>query len=219
MVNFRDLKLKDEKVEGVDYEKVPEQRAGFPPNLPMGEYGFALPASLDDAFEVFDATKDGKTVQRLSIQFDAEILKGPAGGVYPRARISNVPRNRSRRGEPEALVSDMDYLLISQGITSRPPSNQGYIDAVRKIGGGRFSASNEWSARCSDQKVRRIFDDTGASVEDPEGKMGCGNAIYSRDIPRNPENPREYLESFTCARCNSALRAFQQLGRIRRFEG
>src|SRR6267378_1440334 len=108
MTNFRDLKLKNEpevfpKVE--NWDGLPEQRGGFTPPLPPGDYEFQLPSreALANAWDVFETTIKEKKVERVSVQFSPEtpltVTRGPNGsdGLIYAGRISNAERNRARR--------------------------------------------------------------------------------------------------------------------------
>ncbi len=216
MTNFSDLALTDDKIEGVDYDNVGEERGAFTPNLPEGDYEFQLPKNLAGLWEI-SASQKG---QRVRLQFSNDEPLRVSNSRVPEligsawtGSISNVERNRARKGEPDRLVSDLGLFVRNALKDSTKISGQKELMAlVNKHGGEKFVANNEWSAYCNQKKVRYVTDETGHSVEDPEGKQGCGANYYSSGLPRNADGSK--ADRLTCA-CGAALMARGNLARFR----
>jgi hypothetical protein len=231
MADYRTLELKDEDKTITDYDHIPEQRGEFKPLVQPGDFLLELPKNIATAWTAFDCTVDEKQVQRVACQFDGEHPLTIVGSRDPRLvgewlqlRVSNAERNRARKGDPKALVSDMLYLLREGlGADVRPKSNREWIKAMNENAGAQFVASLTWSSYCNDRQTRYIEDENGQSVEDPDGTKGCGARYYQRDIPKDELG--NYVERFACTgkrdgfECGASLRAFGNLERFRRSEG
>jgi hypothetical protein len=240
-MDYRSMKLdKDKGKTVVDYENVPEQRGDYKPLLQPGDFLFRLPKNLDLAWaEPFDAKVGDKgTFERIAVQFDAEhplaVIGAPAAlkaanpsviGETVRCRISNAERNRARKGDPAAYVSDMYYFLF-EGMAfdgKKPADNMEWITAVNAQAGKEFVAALTWSSFCSVDKVRYIDDGQGGTTEDPDKQRGCGARYYQSGLPRDEAGL--YLERFTCSGkkqieggvvdCGASLRCFPNLERFR----
>lgn len=219
-MDYRKMALKDEEAQKVDYDKLPEQRGGGQPNINPGTYIFELPANVAEAWEIRETTRG----QRVAIKSDRDhpiVVAGvvreddkPLIGEVWYGSVSTAERNRAKKGEPEALVSDMTYLLRDglEDKEAKPQKSREFMQAVSKHAGARFMADNTWSAFCNKAKPRYIEVD-GQVVEDPDKTPGCGENYYMRDIPRDAEG--YYMERFTCKKCGASLRAFQNLERFR----
>lgn len=219
-MDYRTLALKDDPI-ATDYENIPEQRTGGRPLIPPGRYVFEIPKDVAAAWVVRETTVAEQKVQRVAVESDrdhpivlAAVLRKQdeslVGEVWY-GSISNVERNRARKGEPANLVSDMTYLL-RDGFKdqSKPKVNREFIKALNTHAGKRFAADNEWSTYCNKTKVRFIEVD-GQAVEDPDKRFGCGANYYQNTIPRDHEG--YFQERFTCA-CGASLRCFQNLVRF-----
>jgi hypothetical protein len=145
--------------------------------------------------------------------FDQEaplvIVQSP-GKVYDgeefQYRISNVPRERTKE---KILVSDMDLLLRALGETARPKSNKAYAQALQKYAGKEFGATVEFSYRCSDQREAYFEDGTGGQQK-VEGRMGCGNRYYQRDVAK-VEGVQPVRITCSNPECGASVRAFPNL--------
>jgi len=229
MVNWRDLKLAQDKSEA-NWDDLPEQTRAFVPAIYPDTYEFELPKSLEHLWEAFEAKNpsnpEGPKVQRVALQFSAEnplpavrSASGAHNGERYMGRISNMERNRAKQGEPKKFVSDMHYLL-RDGLKSaaRPQVSLEWITEVNKYGGKHFVADAEWTAFCSKEKVVYVFGDETktTTIEHPGGQKGCGKNVYMSAIPKVDG---VYQERFYCPQCaaqtGSVLRAFAQLTRFR----
>ena len=225
MPKFEDLTIKEgaHEAAAADVGAMPEQFGGSKPNLPQKRFTFLLPQDIGALVTVQENKDLG---DRIKYDFSGDGLAAyDAAGTHVGqwfGRISAVPRNRARKGEPERLVSDITYLAVALGhpskaVTLKPSGKVEFVSAdsqkalhevIVSHAGQYFTAANEWSSYCNDQKTRYISDGAGGSVEDPSGTKGCGKRVYSRDIPKGPAG--EDLDRFPCA-CGAQLLAFQQL--------
>lgn len=220
--SLESLGLGKEQLEGAEFADIPENLGQSFPDPPQpGVYRFRLPTAgqMKAIWATVDSTNYG---QRLNAIFedDAEliIVQSPNhehDGEGFRWRLSNVPRER---GKEKVLVSDMDLLLRAKGITTRPKTNKAYAEAMLKLAGQEFTATEEFSYRCADN--REIYVDDGAGGQQKvEGKMGCGSRYYQRDVPRvpsdpnDPASPKVYPLRITCSNpdCGASIRAFPNL--------
>lgn len=226
MPKFEELEIKEgshEAASGVG--DMPEERGATKPNLPQKRYTFQLPANIGSLADK-SSTKDYG--DRLKYDFTSEGIPAYLNGEYAGqwyGRISAVPRNKAKKGEPDRLVSDLTYLAVALGhashpVTLQPSGKVEFISAasqaeLHKIivshAGQYFQADNEWSAYCNDQKTRYISDGAGGNVEDPSGQKGCGTRVYSRDIPKDAAGVAS--DRFPCPKCGAGLLAFQNLSR------
>jgi len=213
--SLQDLGLKAESVGGAGFDELPEQQGSYLPPPQPGSYRFQLPASLTNIWDTREF--DGKT--RLVALFDADnpltIVQSPGNqrNLEPfRTQITNNERNRARKGQPEVLVSDMDYLLKALGETKRPATNKAYLEALAKYAGKDFAADVTWSWSCNPKKPKRVPDGEGGSVEakDEAGQpeMGCGKRYYPREVRKDGQG--QYPLSIACE-CGALLRAFPNL--------
>lgn len=224
MAKFEDLAFKEaahEAATGVG--EMPEERGGSKPNLAQARYIFVLPANVAELVTVRENVDLG---DRVVYDFSSEGLAAYNGardyvGQWF-GRISGVPRNKAKTGEPKRLVSEVTYLLGAFGAVAKPitlkplgvtewvmaDSQKALHELVVAHAGQQFSANNEWSAYCNPKKTRYINDGAGGSAEDPSGQKGCGNSVYSRDIPRDAAGVAQ--DRFYC-KCGAALLAFQNL--------
>jgi len=220
---MQELGLKaDEKVL-VDYNQpVPEEFSPAPPPPYPGDYRFRLPKDVTASWakrEVEIVEGKGK-VERVELVFDSAdplvIVNSPGGKTDDepyQCRISNVERNRARKGDPPIYVSDMTYLLRALGSTAKPAKNAEFVAEMNKYGGREFVAAIEWSARCN--KDRQVYvevagEDGSTSLspgiaEDGSPVNGCGQAYYMNQWPRGEDG--RYKERVTCA-CGNILRPF-----------
>lgn len=236
-------KLEDVKIEEAQFEaaaadagEMPEEFGGAKPNLAQGRYIFALPQDLGALWETQESVFGTRLVLQPSdglaafSKHERDANGNPAYVGQWYGRISAVPRNRAKKGEPKRLVADMTYLAVALGFPSKAvtvvtkasadrPSEKltEYVSAgsQKELGqkleskaGSYFEATNEWSAYCNDSKVRYIGDGTGGNILDPSNTKGCGARVYARDIPSVGGVPQE---KFPC-KCGAALIAYQNLG-------
>lgn len=213
--SLSDLNLKDEQLPtaGLGLDDLPTFGAFAPPPQP-GPFTFQLPGDLTNLWDTFD-NKDQQT--RVQLEFDSAnplIIKQSLSSRYNGEPFQTKLNNNERpRGKDKKLASDLDYLIAAiEGPTApRPKSNREYIERVRKFGGKLFGADIRWSWRCGQNRVRRLKDSEGNTVEDPQGTKGCGESYYQEDVQKQGE---EYPLEIQC-KCNAVLRAFGNLDNIR----
>ena len=207
--SLQDLGLKPEAVGGADFGDMPEQIGSWTPPPQPGKYRLKLPSNLG---QVWDTTEvDGKTrvVAKFDDDFPMTIVQSPGdehNGEAFKSSVSNVGRNRARKGQPEVLVSDMDYLLKALGETSKPKDNAGYITALQKYAGKDFSVDLTWSWFCNPKRNKRIDNGEGGQVEIEE--PGCGKRYYQKVVAKGDGKFPLYI---TCE-CGAIIRAFVQMG-------
>lgn len=198
--------------DGVDFNNMPEQGGGFTPPPQPGAYRFKLPATLGP--EHFKKVESNDFGARVQVRFDETapllIVQAPATAADRvhtpfETSLSNVPRNRARKGQPAQNVSDADYLLRALGITERPATNRAYAEVLIAAAkeGREFTADIEWSWRCNDKREAYftvedpdnpghtksaplpVVDETGAVVVDeagnPKNRTGCGKGHYQQN--------------------------------------
>ena len=238
-MDYRQMKL--DKAKGktaTNYENIPEQRGANVPLIQPGDFLLELPKNIELAWaEPFNTNVGDEQVERVAVQFDPEhplvIVAAPVLvreadpsiiGQMVRVRVANNERNRARRGDPPALVSDMHYLLF-EGLdfSGKPEENLDWILAMNQQAGKRFVAALTWSSYCSEKKTRYIDDGQGGSTEDPDKTKGCGSRYYQSQLARDESG--FYLERFVCSgqiqieggttECGAALRCFPNLERFR----
>lgn len=232
MPKLNELQLGNEKIGDVDFADMPAQRGGFTPLVQPGTYRFKFPVFDAGApiFDTIDTRDKGKRLNLIfSEAFALTIIQSPGGtanGQSFDARISNVERNRARTGEPEVLVSDLDYLLRDAlGVKTRPKTNAEYAKAmIANASGKEFTADVEFTWNCAEN--RDIFTDNGdGNLQKVEGTKGCGARYYQggrtgvQKVPadaNDPNSPLIYPERITCAGkdgvpCGAVIRAFTQL--------
>lgn len=205
-----------------NWDAVPEQQKARLPALAKGTYEFQLPLNLQPKHfeEVETKGPDGAVTGKYRrARFDADLplvvtrdttaeqsyvnqLFEGSIGTNPR------PRFVGKRGDPPKRVSDAVYLykdgLKGSTVGFKPTDDNALVDAICKLGAGKkFVADVIWPAYCNKKKVRRVKDSNGATIEDPEGKLGCG------------ENFRDaQAENFQC-KCGADIRVFPELARFR----
>lgn len=217
MPKLSELGLDNKKLSdaAVDFDNLPKQGGSAPPPDP-GTYTFQLPklAALVDAFDIIESSDHGK---RLKVTFrDAAALTIVASkdnafnGTSFGTTLTSVPRNRARKGAPEVLVSDLNYLLKALGETKAPQTNAEAGKMLEKHAGGKFKADLEWRWSCNDQQPIWVADETGQIVEVPE-QMGCGARYYMKDVARGEDG--KYPLRITCSNenCGANIRAFADL--------
>lgn len=210
--SLNDLKLGSEKLEGADFDEIPENLGRSFPDPPQpGKYRFKFPASLAAIWATVTTTDYGTRVNAIFNGDTAlQIVQSPGSGKNGEdfeTRLSNVPRPR---GKEKILVSDMDLLLRAKGVTKRPKTNKEYAEALMKQAGQDFGAAIEWSWRCNPDREIYVDDGNGATAK-VEGKMGCGARYYQRDVPKVDG---VFPVRITCSNpeCNANIRAFANLG-------
>lgn len=213
MSTINDLNLRDELLEDVPSE-LPEQSSAPLPTVMPGISIFQLPTDMLSVIETFDElqkAEDGspiyepdpanpgqqrqRVVQRVRLHFTKDnplMIVNPTErkDMVVTATISNVPRNRARKGEPPNKVADLAYLIrVSlKDTTSVLNSPKSYVQALLTKGGQQFRAEHGLTAHCREDKVRYIHkapddpntpDNGLGSQEDPAGTMGCGKRFYT----------------------------------------
>lgn len=217
--SLNDLALKDEPLPhgGEMLDNLPIFGQFNPPPQP-GAMQFKLPPDLTQIWDTFEVEKNGKKDTRVVADFDANaplIITLSPGNKYTgepfQTRLNN---NERARGKDRVLLSDLDYLIFAiEGPQPRPKSNPAYIQKIRTFGGREFAGDMRWSWRCSEGRVRRVKDDAGNTVEDPNGTKGCGEAFYQEDITKLPDGT--YPLEAQCT-CGAILRAFGNIDNIRK---
>jgi hypothetical protein len=203
----------------VDYGNVPPEPGGFTQTPPPGTYRFKLPGSLEDVWEIFDATINEKKVQRIRAELEGaaaltitQSQSGDQDGDSFRTRISNAERKRNKDG---LMASDMLYLLRALGDDGQYKTNGEFANALKKYATTEFIANIEWASWCSDKKPIRVLveaEDGTQTITVDENQTGCGKRVYQRDIPK--ENG-VYAENHACPDCGAILRSFANLGQFK----
>src|SRR6266568_9354828 len=235
---INNLNLRDDVTDDVPSE-LPEQMggAGLPPLMP-GTHIFRIPQSAAQLVETYDeivkdaqgnavadpnAPRKALLVQRLRIRFDRDdpllVVGSPEDNHPVGTSISNQPRNRSRKGEPRVLVSDMAYLLReSLKYTGPLTKNSEWVTAIQWAAGRVFRAEHGLSAFCNTEKVRYVHDPSDptmrGSMQDPTGQKGCGTRLYTSAFKLAAQNgqPGGYSDIAYC-KCQAKLRGFFQIER------
>lgn len=218
MPNLSELQLKDDN-QKVDWDNIGEQRSGFtPPPQPGDGYIWQLPADLSSMWNVVN-TQKGDRVSLSFFESGLVCVASPNGftGSAFTGSISNVERNRARKGDPEQFASDLQYLYRDGlGGTEKPKGQIPFANAVSAIGSGKkFGSGVEWNAYCNPNKIRYIDNGEGGSVEDPGGAVGCGARTYQKNIPREADG--SYARSFQC-QCGAMLLANANLVRFKQVQ-
>lgn len=181
------------------------------------------------------ATMVPKTTQRLRLKFDKDtplVVVGksaddPQNGSPVATSISNVPRNRAKKGDPPALVADAAYLLrTSLGLNTQQyplTKPKEWFAAFLAIAGKVFRCEHGLTAQCRADKVRYInnaSDESGrGSIEDPTGQKGCGQRYYTKDfrLPDGKFSDIVYCKNPACRAATgqpAKLRGFFQIERF-----
>lgn len=235
MPKLADLGIGNEKIAGVDFSEMPEQRGGGMQDPPQpGTYRLKLPM-FDLNSPIFDAieSQDGKRVNiAFTDAFALQIVQSPGGahnGEELDYRFSNVAFNQARKGQPEMKVSDLDFLLRDAfKDTGRPKTNAAYVQALAKHAGKEFTVDLEFTWSCNPKRDIYVDDGTGQSTK-VEGTMGCGARYYqggAAGIQKEHENPEDanspmvYPVRITCGGkdgvpCGAIVRAFPRLRNFR----
>lgn len=211
--SLEQLGLGKEQLEGAEFADIPENIGQSYPDPPQpGVYRFKLPPAgvMKTIWAKLDTQEYG---ERISAIFEDEsalvIVQSPNkahDGETFRWRCSNVPRPRTKE---KILVSDMDLVLRAFGVTTRPKTNAAYAQALLKCAGQEFTATEEFSWRCSPDREIYVDDGTGGQSK-VEGKMGCGTRYYQRDVQKEEG---VYPVRITCSNpeCGASIRAFPGL--------
>lgn len=218
--------------DAVDFGNLPDQVGSFTPPPPPGPYRFKVPATLGEAnFDKVDTQEYG---DRVTVKFDEtaplEIVQSPNGGGLNgtplQIRVSNVPRERGKKGSG-VFASDFDYLLQALKEESRPTSNLGYAQALLKHKGDTFGADVEWSWNCNPKRAARFAQDDGAggvtysevlNQETGQPHQGCGRRVYQSDKTieqLKAANNGAFPLHIDCPQCGASVRAFPDLRKYR----
>jgi hypothetical protein len=216
------LGLGKDQLEGAEFDQIPENIGqSYPDPIQPGTYRFRLPPAgiMKSIWAKVDSTNHG---ERINAIFEDEsaltIVQSPNhehDGEEFRARISNVPRERTKE---KILVSDMDLLLRGLGVTARPKTNKAYAEALLKCAGREFTATVEFQYSCNPKKDIYVDDGNGGQAK-VEGKAGCGARYYQNQIakvasdPADPASPKVYPVRITCSNedCGASIKAFPNL--------
>ncbi|PYQ25661.1 MAG: hypothetical protein DMF56_27080 [Acidobacteria bacterium] len=237
---INNLQIRDEVSDDVPSD-LPEQMGGvgLPPLFP-GTHIFRIPSTIAQLVETYDeVVKDAQgnavadpanpqqalLVQRIRVRFDKDdpliVVGTPEDGQPVATSISNQPRNRSRKGEPRVLVSDMAYLLReSMKYTGPLTKNSEWIAGLQWAAGKVFRAEHGLSAYCNTEKVRYVHDPSDptmrGSMLDPSGQKGCGERLYTSSfrLPAQNGQPGGYSDLAYCKKCQAKLRGFFQIERF-----
>jgi hypothetical protein len=236
MPKLTDLGLTNEQVGSADFANIPEQRSGMKPPLYPGAYRFKFPniTSTTDCWDTMETEKG----PRLNVIFEGSsglfIVQSPGkthDGEQFDTRIGANERNRARRGEPEILACDWDYILRDVfDVQRRPTTSPQYAQAIMQhVSGKEMTADVEWSWSCNPK--RNIYVDKGdGTQQEVEGQHGCGNRWYmggnngiqkARSNPADPNSPLVWPERVTCpgkddVPCGASVRAFANLRNFRK---
>lgn len=216
--SLQDLGLKEEALPtaGQALADLPEFGTFREPPQP-GSYRFQLPDDLSAIWDVYDSPKVGG--QRIRAIFDKDhpllIVQSPGGRENNNpfeTRLSNEERSRGK--DKSIVASDMDYVLRALGVTAKPSSNRGYIEAMKLQAKKTFGADIRFSWRCSEQRNIRVKTGEGA-LQEMEGRTGCGTAIYQEDLPNGGKDQAGQVPTQVQCQCGAVLRAFANLDNIR----
>lgn len=215
--------------------EIPEEYTPQAPPPQPGDYIFRIPTNLGDVWEAKKTTVDGREVQYVQVLFrgeDALVIvagKEKVGEAFE-WRVSNLGRNRARRGDPPQYVSDGVYLLRAMGL-GVPKTNGDFINLMKAAQGKTFKAGLEYRGFCNDSKV--------AWGENPEtgergplvGEdgvtelMGCGAKVYQSSWKKDPTTGlyelyipcpgTRTLSDGTTVSCGAQLRANTDLRNFR----
>lgn len=167
-----------------------------------------------------------QVLQRLRVKFDKEnplvvVGNGELDGTPVATSISNVPRKRSKKGEPVIKVADMTYWLrTSLGLPGdvKLTTPKEWFAAILAQAGKTFRIEHGLTAQCRLDKVRYINDPNDASgrgsMEDPSGQMGCGARYYTKDFRLAKEHGGGFSDVLYCKQCQAKLRGFFQIERF-----
>lgn len=217
-----ELNLGSDKIAGLTEDELPEQMGQFADPPQPGPYRFRFPADMTglfDTIQVHESDNPDVEVTRLNVIFDAEspleIVQSPGGtenGTPFQCRISNVRRKRGKEGP---LASDWDYILAMGFKVALPATrdNAWYGAQIAALGGKEFGADVEFTWYCNAKKDIYAQDADG-SVQQVEGKKGCGSRYYMSQVDKVDG---AYPVRIDCGNveCGASLRAFPQLGRFR----
>lgn len=219
--SLNDLGLKEEALPEGDLTDLPEYGSFTPPPQP-GTYRFQLPRDLSNLFDMVDVTIDDKPAQRIKMIFDKDhplMIVSSANGKHVgepfETRLSNVERQRGKKGGDGPRVSDLDYLLKALGETSRPGSNTAMGRKLQTFGGKEFSGDIEYSWVCNDKKnirTKRDPNDPNSPTDEVQNQPGCGRKYYAKDVPKLADGTTPL--QIQCE-CGGIVRAFANLNNIR----
>lgn len=215
MPSLNELGLDNTALDGAEFDQIPENIGqSYPDPVQPGTYRFKVPVFqiTSPIWEKFASEKHG---DRISASFEDDlaltIVQSPGkahDGESYRFRVSNLPRERTKE---RILVSDMDLLLRALGCAARPKTNKEYAQAlVKYVSGKEFSATQEFSWNCANNRDIYVDDGAGGSAK-VEGKLGCGARYYQRDVGKVEGL---YPVRITCSNpeCGALIRAFGNLG-------
>lgn len=224
MPNLADLNLKDDNQE-VDWDNLGEQRGSFqPPPTPGDGYVWQLPKDLSPCFDTIHipAKDDKPAMDRLSLNFretgglPCVASKTGFEGQTFTGSISNMERNRAKKGDAKRMVSELQYLYRDGLGGTEKPKNQGdFAKALSLHGGQQFGSSVEWGWYCNDKKPRYIDDGNRGSVEDPSGQVGCKTRLYQSDTWLVKDENGALYRIQQCPECGAMLLANANLVRFK----
>lgn len=238
MARLQELGLTQERVGTEDFDKMPKQRTSgdFTP-LPPGPYRFRLPKlTVDmDVWDQRQTERGARLVVKMTDTAALLVVQSPGGahdGETYNWTVSNQEFNRARRGEPEQMASDLDFLFRDAfKIAKRPQNNPGYAQQLMALAGKEFTADVEWSWYCNDEKNIRVPDGQGGYTEIEQkgcgtkffqgGKNGVQKAPADPSQPVGPNNPLVWPERIgPCpgkdgVPCGASIRAFPNLRNLR----
>jgi hypothetical protein len=230
MPRLGDLQLKNEPLQQEQMASLDDmQESGsFLPMLQPGSYEFQIPANVDDAFDLIDATgkkwgPESTGEQNLVVVFDdahpLKIVGAPPHaakriGEPFRERVGSNPR-KWKIGGVETQVRDMLYLLKKLGEKVIPTTPKAYGDAIVKYAGKTFKAPVGVSWGCNKNRKARFWQlkdandpASGAAIESQQ--PGCGKRMYpDKDVKPGPDGL--YPEQVQCPQCQAIVRGFSNL--------
>jgi len=207
------------------WSKTPEEQL-------LAQTGDGSGGSVNACFTHMTAIREGDGVRYYGSPLT---VVQSAGGLHDGEtynwQVSNQEFNRAKRGEPEQMASDLDFLLRDAfKIAKKPMNNPGYAQVLMTLSGKEFTADVEWSWYCNDEKNIRVPDGQGGYTEVEQ--KGCGSKYYQGGKngvqkspqdpgqPVGPANPLVWPERIICGGkdgipCGAAVRAFPNLRNLR----
>jgi hypothetical protein len=233
-MTLESVRFSEDPIDVPDADEVPDQVREFVPTPPPGA-GYVLQFPGKDGFGMseFETTEgpDKKPCKRVKVLFGMgegepltiagvpmDVDEAQIGQPF-RWAVTNVGRNRARRGQPTLLVSEMYYLLKALGT---PPqkgwTNKQYAEAMLKLANKYVMSTIEWNAYCNPKKAIWVSGEEGKLVEVPE-QMGCGKGLYQKDFAKAPKGEDGSWQRFIkCPNCPAVLRANTGLTAFQKYE-
>lgn len=200
MAKINELNLKDEELDLVPDEEIPELTDDFSVLPQPGVFTARLPEDMEDVWGSFEDKKTGAEI--LSVWFDREhpltITGDEFDGHYVGDTISFIGVNNQPRprGKEKHEVSDMQYLIkaleahLPVEKRSKLTNNSSFAKALMKHAGEEVKFNLSWNAYCNPGKDIRTMQEDGSTKEEP-GTEGCGASFYAPSRDKTKEIPKD----------------------------